>query len=84
MNTTDTIGALLKQGCKTVAFMHSPEGACVVQAEQIVVTGPKANFARIAHQYEGEDFVHCLNQLVQNASHVAELKTMIVLPMKRH
>jgi hypothetical protein len=84
MNTTEQISALLKQGCKAVTFTHSPEGACVIVAEQIVVTGPKANFTRVAHQHEAANFVDCMNQLVQNVSHVGELKTMIVLPMKRN
>jgi len=84
MNATENIASLLKQGCKAITFTLSPKGNPVIVAEQIVVTGPDANFTRIAHQFEGNDFATCLNQLAQNVQHVGELKTMIVLPMKRN
>ena len=84
MNTTDTIASLFKQGCKTVTFMQSPKGACVIQAEQIVATGQEASFARVMHQEEAGDFADCLNQLKGNVEYIAGVKPMIVVPIKRN
>ena len=82
MNINDTITGLLKQGCKTITFLQSPEGACVVQAEQIVATGQKANFVRTMHQQEGGNFVDCLNQVAQHVNHVSELENLIAMPLE--
>lgn len=84
MNATDHIAALLKAGCKGITFTLSPQGACAIVAEQIIQTGPNANFIRAIHQEEGEDFGPLLNKLGGHVSELAEMKTSIVVPIKRN
>lgn len=85
MNLSETITALFDLQVVEVKIL--PPGRnnpLCVQANQLVITGPKGNHATITHQVVAPSIVECFENLKARCATMADQKTRVIQPPTRN